>query len=157
MQKNTKKTRHFSTLTPKRLGLFDPLLWVGLVFVLIFSNCGNTVANNGENSTYSDGICGPGIAEISSHGRVAVATEQYGSGGGLTIIDLDSGSTAINVALIHDDVTLRWYDDRIWVLNRYGADNIMFLDGNDYHLLKQFSVKIDQNTPCNPHDIAFLD
>ena len=108
-------------------------------------------------SPYPDGICGPADNEPRPQGRLLVATEQYGSGGGVTAIDLETRQARVNVALTHDDVTLRWYDHKIWVLNRYGADNIMILDGDDYSLLKQFSVKLDRNTPCNPHDIAFLD
>jgi len=95
--------------------------------------------------------------ETRPHGRLVVATEQYGSGGGITVIDLDTLEPSINVALAHDDVTVRWFDDRIWVLNRFGADNLMILDGRTYGLQKQFSVRPGENQACNPHDLVFLD
>lgn len=147
------------TGNPKLLKL--AVLSFYLLFYSLFffaqQGCNEFSVDNGDNSSYPDGICGPGDNEDMEHGRLVVATEQYGSGGGVTVIDMDTTVPQINVALTHDDVTLRWYDNKIWVINRFGADNITILDGDDYRLLKQFSVKIAENTPCNPHDIAFLD
>ena len=61
----------------------------------------------------SDALCGPGDATGLPEGRLVVATEQYGSGGGITVIDLDTLEPAINVALASDDVTPRWWDGRL--------------------------------------------
>ena len=111
----------------------------------------------GQDATVPDAApCGPGDATPLSQGRVLVATEQYGSGGAVSVIDLDTLEPTLNVALTTDDVTLRWFDHRIWVINRYGGDNIMILADRDYHLQKQFSVRPAPNVPCNPHDLLFL-
>jgi hypothetical protein len=110
-----------------------------------------------NNSVPVDAACIEADGASTPHGRLVVATEQYGSGGGITVIDLDTRQTQINVALTHDDVTVRYYDGRIWVLNRQGADNIMILDGTDYHLLRQFSLQAAPGEPCNAQDITFLD
>ncbi len=138
-----------------------PSLSSVLTFILMLiplEGCNETPAPKNSGSGYPDGICGP--ADPATGGppeRLVVITEKHGSGGGVTVIDIDTMETRINVALTHDDATARWYDEKIWIINRFGADNITILDGSDFSLLKQFSVKIDANTPCNPHDIAFLD
>lgn len=103
-----------------------------------------------------DALCGPGDATGLPEGRLVVATEQYGSGGGITVIDLDTLEPDINVALTSDDVTPRWWDGRLWVLNRYGGDNVTLLDGRDFHLIRQLSLRPGAGLPCNPHDLAFL-
>jgi hypothetical protein len=119
--------------------------------------CGHAAAGDPDAGPDAAVVCGPVAPETRPHGRLVVATEQYGSGGGITVIDLDTLEPSINVALTHDDVTVRWFDGRIWVLNRFGADNIMILDGRTYQLIKQFSVRPGANQPCNPHDLVFLD
>lgn len=121
------------------------------------SACGDAAAGDPDAGPDAEVICGPVAPETGPHGRLVVATEQHGSGGGITVIDLDTLEPSINVALTHDDVTVRWFDGRIWVLNRFGADNIMILDGQDYHLIKQFSVRPGTNQACNPHDLVFFD
>ncbi|MFH2007513.1 MAG: hypothetical protein ABI333_13085 [bacterium] len=126
-----------------------------LLALLALPGCGDDFAGSGD-AAAADVSCGPGDPTATPHGRVIVATELYGSGGGITAIDLDTQEPEINVALTHDDVTVRWFDHRIWVLNRFGADNVMILDGNDYRLLKQFSVRPGTDQHCNPHDLLFL-
>ncbi|MDY0001183.1 MAG: hypothetical protein RBU30_07815, partial [Polyangia bacterium] len=84
-----------------------------------------------------DAQCGPGDSTELPEGRLVVATEQYGSGGGITVIDLETIAPDINVALTSDDVTVRWWDGRLWVLNRYGGDNLTLLDGQDFRLIRQ--------------------
>lgn len=116
----------------------------------------NDVEIHGSRDGGLDGTCGPGSNVSTPHGRLVVATEQYGSGGGITVIDLETHQSEINVALTHDDVTVRWFDGDIWIMNRYGADNIMILDGRTYTLKKQFSIRPSADEPCNPYDLAFL-
>lgn len=105
---------------------------------------------------FGDGSC---LTEDSSglpEGRLVVATEQYGSGGGITIIDLETLTPEINVALTSDDVTPRWFAGRLWVLNRYGGDNVTILTGQGYGLVRQISLRPQADLPCNPHDLAFV-
>jgi hypothetical protein len=118
--------------------------------------CSDDAAGADGGAPWDAGACGPGDATATPHGRVLVATEQYGSGGGITAIDLGTLEPSLNVALTSDDVTLRWFDHRTWVINRYGQDNLMMLDGGDHHLLRQVSVRPGPNLPCNPHDLLFL-
>src|SRR5262249_4785458 len=58
---------------------------------------------------------------------------------------------ACDVASVSSDARVRWYDGRVYVVNRFGADNIEVLDGSTYGLIKQFSV----GNGANPYDIAF--
>jgi len=127
-----------------------------LVTLLVLPGCGGESANDWDAAVAPDVSCGPGDPTATPHGRVIVATELYGSGGGLSVIDLDTLEPELNVALTHDDVTVRWFDHRVWVLNRFGADNVMILDGDDYRVLKQFSVRPGTDQHCNPHDLLFL-
>jgi hypothetical protein len=91
-----------------------------------------------------------------AHDRLMVATAAYGSGGGLTAVDLDTLESTVNVALAEDDNTLRWRSGEIWVLNRFGYDNVMILRDDDYQLVKQFSLKRHAGDGCNPQDVAFM-
>lgn len=106
--------------------------------------------------TFDAGPCDPGDATPLPPDRLLVTTEQYGSGGGVTVIDLATWKPTINVALTSDDVTARWFNGRVIVLNRYGSDNLMILDGASYQLLRQVSVRPGDNQACNPHDLLFL-
>ena len=58
---------------------------------------------------------------------------------------------ACDVASVHSDARVRWYGGRVYVVNRFGADNIEVLDGTTYALVRQFSV----GNGSNPYDIAF--
>lgn len=133
------------------------VLVAGFLALVTVGACGDAAAGDPDAGPDAEVICGPVAPETGPHGRLVVATEQYGSGGGITVIDTDTLEPSINVALTHDDVTVRWFDGRIWVLNRFGADNIMILDGRTYGLIKQFSVRPGANQPCNPHDLVFFD
>lgn len=128
-----------------------------LAVAVALAGCSDDSPGEGDAGPDAEVVCGPVVPPSGLHGRLVVATEQYGSGGGISVVDLDTLEPSINVALTHDDVTLRFFDNRIWVLNRFGADNLMILDGSSYQLVKQFSVRPGGTEVCNPHDILFFD
>lgn len=149
---------HSSTgrgFTPSRSGplWFARALLAGLLFGV--SGCPSSTEGVAD-ARIGDTECHPGDASELPEGRLVVATEQYGSGGGITVIDLASLVPKINVALTSDDVTPRWWGGRLWVLNRYGADNLTILDGEDFRLLRQVSLRPGVDAPCNPHDLALV-
>ena len=87
-----------------------------------------------------------------------------GADSGLYVItsDFQTGSTAylapgsqtpeIDLLTIHADAEARFYDGRIYVLNRLGQDNILVLDGDDLsNPLIQFSV----GNGTNPQEVEF--
>jgi hypothetical protein len=82
----------------------------------------------------------------------------------VTTTDFSTGSAAIvsadttlqrrcNLASVHSDAVARFFDGRIYVLNRDGADNVQVLEpAAGFATLKQFTV----GNGSDPHDIAFV-
>src|SRR5262249_20883809 len=81
----------------------------------------------------------------------AYVVESDFSTGSFSAIHAATKAPACDVASVVSDARVRWYDGRVYVINRFGADNIEVLDGTTYALVKQFSV----GNGANPYDIAF--
>ncbi len=94
--------------------------------------------------------CEEGNRTQTPHRRAVITTSLYQGGGALAVVDLQSLEVTTNVAEIPEDAVTRWYDDRLWVLGRFNADNLTILDASDYRLLGQFSLEIGRN----PQDIV---
>jgi flagellar hook capping protein FlgD len=93
----------------------------------------------------------PGHAHAAAT-RAFVLTSDYSSGG-LTAVDLGTRAVSRDVATVYRDAVERWYQGRLYVVNRYGADNIQVIDpGAGYATVRQFSV----GPGTNPQDIAFV-
>ena len=84
--------------------------------------------------------------------RAFVVTTDF-STGGLSAIDLDTRQVASQVATVHSDATLRVYGRIIYVVNRFGQDNIQVIDPDgSYATLRQFST----GNGSNPQDIVLV-
>jgi hypothetical protein len=85
-------------------------------------------------------------------GRLLVLTSDFQTGS-VSVVDADSSFAArLDVAEIHPDAVARVHDGLVYVVNRFGGDNIQVLDPADgYRTVRQFSV----GAGSNPHDIAF--
>ena len=81
----------------------------------------------------------------------AYVVESDFSTGSFSSVDVATRVPSCDVASVHSDARVRWYDGRVYVVNRFGADNIEVLDGTTFGLIKQFSV----GNGANPYDIAF--
>ncbi len=81
----------------------------------------------------------------------AYVVESDFSTGSFSSVDAATKATSCDVASVHSDARVRWYAGRVYVVNRFGADNIEVLDGATFGLVKQFSV----GNGSNPCDIAF--
>ncbi len=81
----------------------------------------------------------------------AYVVESDFSTGSCSGVDASTYAKTCNVAPVHSDARVRWYDGRVYVVNRFGADNIQVLNGTSYALVRQFSV----GNGSNPYDIAF--
>ncbi len=82
-----------------------------------------------------------------------VTTTDYVTGSSSTIQLDGSYTTTTNVAGLHSDAVSRYFDGWIYVVNRYGGDNIQILDPNNgFSTVRQFSV----GTSSDPHDIVVL-
>jgi hypothetical protein len=75
------------------------------------------------------------------------------SNGALSVIDLDHRAVTPDVATVYSDARIRWFGGLLYVVNRFGQDNIQVIDpGANYATLRQFSV----GNGSNPQDIAFV-
>jgi len=82
--------------------------------------------------------------------RAFVVTTDFQTGG-MSAIDLTSRAVSVDVASVHKDARARWHDGRIYVLNRFGADNVQILNPSaGFTTVRQFSV----GNGANPSDIV---
>ncbi len=73
--------------------------------------------------------------------------------GGLSAVDLATRAVSPDVASVHSDATLRWWGGRLYVVNRFGQDNIQVIDpAQGYATVRQFST----GNGSNPQDIAVV-
>jgi hypothetical protein len=74
--------------------------------------------------------------------------------GSASVIWLDGQhSTKLGVAPIHGDAVARYFDGLIYVVNRFGGDNIQVINpGDGFAPVRQFSVAAGSD----PHDIAVV-
>ena len=80
-----------------------------------------------------------------------VLTTDYTSGT-LSVVDLATRMVTCDVADVSPDPVARWYEGLLYVVNRYGYDNIQVIDpAQGCATARQFSVGND----TNPQDIAF--
>jgi len=82
--------------------------------------------------------------------RAFVTTTDYASGG-LRRIDLDTRIVLPGEIGVHTDTRLRWYGGLLYVINRFGQDNIQVVDPAGWTTVRQFST----GNGSNPADIAF--
>ena len=71
--------------------------------------------------------------------------------GSLSAVDLPARTNHCDVASPASDAALRYYNGRLYVVNRFGGDNIQVVNPATYANVIQFSV----GNGSNPHDIAF--
>jgi DNA-binding beta-propeller fold protein YncE len=91
------------------------------------------------------------LAAPARAGRAYVVESDF-STGSFSAVDVATRVPTCDVASVHSDARVRWYDGRVYVINRFGADNIQVLDGTTLGLVRQFSV----GNGANPYDIAFV-
>ena len=98
----------------------------------------------------------PALLALATPARAAatrgyVLTTDYTSGT-LSVVDLATRAVTCDVADVSPDPFARWYQGLLYVVNRYGYDNIQVIDpALGYATVRQFSV----GNGTNPQDIAF--
>ena len=81
-----------------------------------------------------------------------VLTSDFTSGS-LSAVNLTTHAVSRDVATVYSDARIRWFDGLIYVVNRFGQDNIQVIDPvANYATIRQFSV----GNGSNPQDIAFV-
>ena len=125
--------------------------WIAALFAVgtavAVTACGDDDSGDNNNNNQT---CEPGDPGATPHGRAIVVTSLYQGGGNLSVVDLDLMSGQADVVPAAEDSVARWFDHRIWVLGRFGADNLTIIDGDTFTLENQFSLGVGSN----PQDIA---
>ena len=92
-----------------------------------------------------------GVSSAGPQSRAFVVTTDY-STGSFSAVNLGTRAVAKDVAGVWSDATLRWYNGKVYVVNRAGQDNIQVIDpAAAYATVFQFST----GSGSNPQDIAF--
>ena len=96
-------------------------------------------------------VCGTTAADA-AQSRAYVVTTDFQSGG-LSAIALANRAVTPDVAVLHSDARARWASGRLYVLNRFGQDNVQVIDpAQNYATVRQFSL----GNGANPSDIVVV-
>ncbi len=82
----------------------------------------------------------------------AYVVESDFSVGSFSSLDTATRGQACDVASAHSDARVRAFGGKVYLVNRFGADNVTVLDGATHALLRQFTV----GNGANPYDIAVV-
>lgn len=88
-------------------------------------------------------------------GSYVVITADYDfASGSLSVVAADTTGSVLNdLASIHSDAIARAHQGLIYVVNRFGQDNVQIIDpGANFTTIRQIPV----GAGSNPHDIAFV-
>lgn len=92
------------------------------------------------------------VAARAAQTKAFALTSDFATGS-LSAVDLATRGASNDVASIGPDAMARWYQGLIYVVNRFGGDNIQVIDpAQNYATVRQFSV----GNGSNPQDIAFV-
>ena len=84
--------------------------------------------------------------------RAFILTTDF-STGSLSVVDLDTRAVTKDVAAVYSDAVERWYGGLLYVVNRFGQDNVQVIDpAQGYATVRQFST----GNGTNPQDICFI-
>lgn len=134
------------------------LIWVaiggfGLNSVVFADSASNLMfhqilfANSGHDHGDTDNVL-----ELEPLNKAFIITTDFETGTFATI-DLDTREAVINRGSIYSDAVARWFNNLVFVINRFGQDNIQILDPSaGYGTIAQYST----GNGSNPHDIAFV-
>ena len=90
------------------------------------------------------------ISDVLAQRTAIVTTTDFATGSLATISS--EGEVSVNILLINSDATVVFYSGLVYVINRFGADNILVLDPED---LSNPKVQHSVGNGTNPQDIEF--
>jgi hypothetical protein len=96
-------------------------------------------------------VAAPARAPEAAMTRAYVACTDF-STGSLGDVNLTSRAVAQDVEPIGSDARLRFFEGLLYVVNRFGGDNIQVIDPATNNTLRQFST----GNGSNPYDISFV-
>ena len=96
------------------------------------------------------GAAAPAVAAQTS---AYMTTTDFNGAGAVSRIALDTRAVTADAASVYKDAVLRWYGGLLYVVNRFGQDNIQVIDpAAGYATIRNFSV----GNGTNPQDICFV-
>ncbi len=95
-------------------------------------------------------LTGPGLAAAAQTRAFALTTDF--STGSLSTVNLDTRAVAQDVEPAGSDAVMRWYGGKLYIVNRFGGDNVQVVDGTTLNTTHQFST----GNGSNPQDICFV-
>jgi flagellar hook capping protein FlgD len=99
------------------------------------------------------GLMVPTVPASAAQTRAFAITTDYMGPGSLSVMDLDTRAVSQDVAIVGSDPVVRWHGGLIYVVNRFGGDNIQVLDPSQGYATRQFPVPPNGS---NPQDISFV-
>ena len=88
---------------------------------------------------------------LAAQTKAFVLTTDF-STGSLSVNPLGTTTVLQDVEPVHSDAVMRWYGGLLYVVNRFGQDNIQVIDPATYTTVRQFST----GNGSNPQDIVFI-
>ncbi|MDA0709608.1 MAG: EF-hand domain-containing protein [bacterium] len=96
-------------------------------------------------------MCCVGSSRVAADQAIVTTTDF--SSGSLSSLDLTTRLATNDQLTIHSDAAVRTYQDKVYVINRLGQDNVIVLDKNNLRTpLKQYST----GNGTNPQDMVFV-
>jgi hypothetical protein len=95
-------------------------------------------------------LLAPAVA-VAAETKAFAFTSDF-STGSLSVADLASRAVSLDVSAVGSDAVLRYSGGLLYVVNRFGGDNIQVIDPTTYATVRQFSV----GNGSNPQDIVFI-
>lgn len=84
--------------------------------------------------------------------QAVIATTDFSSGS-FSSLDLGTNTATNDHLTVHSDATVRTYQDKVYIINRLGQDNVIVLPQDNLSTpLTQYST----GNGTNPHDMAFV-
>ncbi len=88
-----------------------------------------------------------------SAGNVGMITSDFGGGGRYNVLNFRDRFLLPGLTPVHSDAVVRYYQNRVYIVNRLGRDSIQILNSELANLtMREFSV----GSGTNPHDIVVL-
>ncbi|MCC5814224.1 MAG: hypothetical protein JJT78_05660 [Leptospira sp.] len=111
-----------------------------------------------HNLIHCQDIKRPGIEALfllqGSPQNIGVITSDFGGGGRYNVVDPRGGFALPGLTPIHSDASVRFFNGKIFIINRLNRDSIQILNPSIANITEQ-EFSVGQGT--NPHDIAIID
>jgi hypothetical protein len=124
--------------------------WLWIACAALHGACGDNLGNRPDAGLPPD--AGGPAPDAGSPAVGFVVAGDYTSTGIASTIALPELAVTRNVAsgVASSDPVVRYQDGRIYIVNRYGRDNVTVLDAGDHRLIAQIST----GAGSNPQDVA---